>query len=373
MQFIDLAAQQKKIRAKIEANINKVLDHGRYIMGPEIKELEEKLAAYVGVDYAVGVASGTDALLMSLMAYEIGEGDAVLTTPFTFIATGEVIRLLGATPVFVDIDPDTYNIDPVEIENALEKIRSENELTPRCIIPVDLFGQAADYDEINAIAEKHGLYVIGDAAQSFGASYKGKKAGSLTEITATSFFPAKPLGAYGDGGMVFTRSAKLYEKLSSIRVHGQGSDKYNNIRVGINGRLDSLQAAVLLAKLEIFDEEVELRQEKANRYSAALKDHLKVPFVRDYNVSAWAQYSLLHPQRDAVIAKLKEKGIPTAIYYPKPLHLQDAFSDLHGKEGDFPVSERTAAEIFSIPMHPYLTAEDQERIVQAITDGVRTL
>lgn len=366
MQFIDLAAQQKRIRTLIEDNIKKVLDHGRYIMGPEIRELEEKLAGYVGVDYAVGVASGTDALLMSLMAYEIGEGDAVLTTPFTFIATGEVIRLLGATPVFVDIDPDTYNIDPAELEKVIKKITAENKVKPRCIIPVDLFGQAADYDEINDIAGKYNLFVIGDSAQSLGASYKGKKVGSLTEIAATSFFPAKPLGAYGDGGMVFTKNAELYEKLLSIRVHGQGSDKYNNIRVGINGRLDSIQAAVLLAKLEIFDEEIDLRQQVAGRYDEALKDDVRVPYVKDYNISIYAQYSILHPGRDKVIEKLKAKSIPTAIYYPKPLHLQDAFADLGYKEGDFPVSEKIAREIFSIPMHPYLTAGDQEKITGAI-------
>jgi len=365
MQFIDLAAQQKRIRTQIDDNIKKVLDHGRYIMGPEIRELEEKLAKYVGVDHAVGVASGTDALLMSLMAYEIGEGDAVLTTPFTFIATGEVIRLVGATPVFVDIDPETYNMCPWELEKVIKKILAENKVKPRCIMPVDLFGQPADYDEINKIAEKYNLYVIGDAAQSFGASYKGKKACSLAEIAGTSFFPAKPLGAYGDGGMVFTSDAKLHEKLLSIRVHGQGSDKYNNIRVGINGRLDSMQAAVLLAKLEIFDEEIELRQKVAVRYTEALKDYVKVPFVKEHNISAWAQYSILHPRREKIIDKLKENGIPTAIYYPKPLHLQDAFSYLGYKKGDFPVSERVAGEIFSVPMHPYLTPDEQDRVAAA--------
>ena len=366
MQFVDLATQQKRIRTQIDDNIKKVLDHGRYIMGPEIRELEEKLAKYVGVDHAVGVASGTDALLMSLMAYEIGEGDAVLTTPFTFIATGEVIRLVGATPVFVDIDPETYNINCRELEKAIKKILAENKLKPRCVMPVDLFGQPADYDEINTIAERYHLYVISDAAQSFGASYKGKKACSQTEIAGTSFFPAKPLGAYGDGGMIFSRDAKLHEKLLSIRVHGQGSDKYNNIRVGINGRLDSMQAAVLLAKLEIFDEEIELRQEVARRYNEALKDYVKVPFVKDHNISVWAQYSILHPRREKILEKLKENGIPTAIYYPKPLHLQEAFSYLGYRKGDFPVSEKIADEIFSIPMHPYLTPEEQDRIAAAI-------
>lgn len=366
MQFIDLAAQQKRIRRQIENNIKKVLDHGRYIIGPEVMELEEKLAEYVGVDYAVGVASGTDALLMTLMAYEIGEGDAVLTTPFTFIATGEVIRLVGATPVFVDIDPETYNMNPRKLEEVIKETLAENKLTPRCIMPVDLFGQPADYDEINSIAGKYNLFVIADAAQSFGASYKGKKVCSLTEIAGTSFFPAKPLGAYGDGGMIFTRNAGLHEKLLSIRVHGQGSDKYNNIRVGINGRLDSIQAAVLLAKLEIFDEEIDLRQKVVGRYNGALKDVVKVPYIKDHNVSVFAQYSLLHPERDRIIQELKEQEIPTAIYYPKPLHLQDVFSDLGYSRGDFPVSEQVADQVFSIPMHPYLTPEDQDRVVAAI-------
>jgi len=366
MQFIDLATQQKKIRSIIEEKIIKVLDHGRYIMGPEIKELEEKLADYVGAKYAVGVASGTDALLMSLMAHEIGEGDAVITTPFTFIATGEVIRLVGAEPVFVDIDPKTYNIDPMEFDKAVQKIETEGKLKVRGVIPVDLFGQAADYDAINAIAEKHNIVVIEDAAQSFGASYKGRKACSLSGIAATSFFPAKPLGAYGDGGMVFTQDQGLYEKLISIRVHGQGSNKYDNIRVGINGRLDSIQAAILLAKFDIFPGEIDLRQEVASNYNNLLKDHVVIPFVEDFNVSAWAQYSILHPKREEMMAKLKEQGIPTAIYYPKPLHLQDAFDFLEYKKGDFPVSEKIADEIFSIPMHPYLKTEDQEKISAVI-------
>ncbi len=366
MQFIDLHAQQKRIRNKIEVNIKKVLDHGKYIMGPEIKELEEKLARYVGTKYAVGVASGTDALLIPLMAYEIGPRDAVFTTPFTFIATGEVIQLLGATPVFADIQPDTFNIDPAKLEEVIEKVVKEGKLTPRGIIPVDLFGQPADYDEINAIAKKYDLFVLQDAAQSFGASYKGKKACAHADVGATSFFPAKPLGCYGDGGMIFTDSTELHEKLTSIRIHGKGTDKYDNVRVGVNGRLDTLQAAVLLAKMEIFEEEIELRQTVAKRYEKGLKPPAKAPRVRDYNVSAWAQYSILHLERDAVTAGLKEQGIPTAIYYPTPLHLQEAFIHLGYHKGDFPVSEETADQVFSIPMHPYLPEEDQDRIVEII-------
>jgi dTDP-4-amino-4,6-dideoxygalactose transaminase len=366
MQFIDLNAQQARIREKIEDNIKKVLDHGKYIMGPEIKELEANLAEFVGTRYAVGVASGTDALLIPLMTYEIGPGDAVFTSPFTFIATAEVIQLLGATPVFVDIQEDTFNIDPVKLEEAIKQTKGEGKLTPKGIIPVDLFGQTADYDEINAIAKKYDIFVLQDAAQSFGATYKGKKACSNGDVAATSFFPAKPLGAYGDGGMVFTDSAELHEKLVSIRVHGTGANKYDNIRIGINGRLDTMQAAVLLAKMEIFAEEVELRQKKAAYYSNGLKDTLSVPPVREYNISAWAQYTMRHPNRSDVMTALKEKGIPTAIYYPLPLHLQEAFLKLGYKSGDFPISEKAANEVFSIPMHPYLQESDQDKIIEII-------
>ena len=366
MQFIDLNAQQQRIKDKIDANIQNVLAHGKYIMGPEVKELEQTLAKYVGVDYAIGVASGTDALLMPLMANEVGPGDAIFTVSFTFIATAEVIQLLGATSVFVDIDPTTFNIDVNKLEEAIIKVKNEGKLNPKGIMPVDLFGQPADYDEINALAKKYGMFVLEDGAQGFGGTYKGKKACSLAEVAGTSFFPAKPLGTYGDGGMCFTNDKDIYEKLLSIRVHGKGSHKYDNARVGINGRLDTLMAAILLAKVEIFAEEIELRQKVANRYSEGLKDIIKTPFVKDHNISAWAQYSVLHPDREKVMAGLKEEGIPTAIYYPKPLHLQDAFVDLGYKYGDFPVSEKMAAEIFSIPMYPYLGEEDQDKVIETI-------
>lgn len=379
MQFIDLQAQQKRIRGKIEENIKKVLDHGKYIMGPEIKELEEKLARYVGVKYAVGVASGTDALLMPLMTYDIGPGDAVFTTPFTFIATAEVIQLLGAVPVFVDIQPDTFNIDPKKLEQAIKALESNDRylhptpntelstpLKPRGIITVDLFGQPADYDEINEIARKYNLFALQDAAQSFGASYKRKNTCSNTVVAATSFFPAKPLGCYGDGGMVFTNNEETLEKLISIRVHGKGSNKYDNIRVGINGRLDTIQAAVLLAKFEVFEEEIKLRQEKARTYSEGLSDVVKVPFVHNHNISAWSQYSVLHPERAEVIKKLNKNSVPTAIYYPLPLHLQGAFANLGYRKGDFPISERITEQIFSLPMHPYLLNDDQNKIIEII-------
>jgi UDP-2-acetamido-2-deoxy-ribo-hexuluronate aminotransferase len=366
MQFIDLAAQQKRIRGAIEAGFKKILDHGQYILGPEIRELEEKLSVYVGVSHAVSVASGTDALLMPLMAENIGPGDAVFTTTFTFIATAEVIRLLGATPVFVDINRETFNIDPEGLEKAILRVRSEKKLTPRGIIPVDLFGQPADYRAIQAIADRHHLFVLEDAAQSFGASQHGKKAGALARIAGTSFFPAKPLGCYGDGGMIFTDDRDVCDRLLSIRVHGQGADKYTNVRIGINGRMDSMQAAVLLAKMSIFPEEIEMRQEIAARYDRLLAGSVAVPKVLKDNVSAWAQYSVLHPHRDKVIQKLGEAGIPTAIYYPIPLHLQEAFAGLGYKKSDFPVAEKIAGEIFSLPMHPYLDKKSQDKITEVI-------
>ncbi len=379
MQFIDLFAQQKRIRDNIENNIKAVLAHGQYVMGPEVQNLEERLAAYVGAEHAMGCASGTDALMLALMAYDVGPGDAIFTTPFTFIATAEVISLLGATPIFVDIDPLTFNLDPPKLEQAVEAFESgdfstlhvpvspsPSSLTPKGVIAVDLFGLPADYDRIDEISKEHGLFIIEDAAQSFGGEYKGKKACSFGDIACTSFFPAKPLGCYGDGGMCFTDDAELDERMRSCRVHGQGSDKYENIRIGINGRLDTLQAAILLAKIEIFDEEIALRQEAAKRYSRNLKaEGIKVPEIPPDYLSAWAQYSVLAKDaehRTAVQEKLKDADIPTAIYYPKPLHLQKAFAFLGYQEGAFPISEDCASKIFSLPMHPYLKEEDQERI-----------
>lgn len=383
IQFIDLNAQQQRIRDAVLRNITRVLDHGQYIMGPEIRELEEKLAGYVGARYAVSCSSGTDALLMALMAYGAGPGDAIFTSPFTFVATAEVISLLGATPVFVDIEPDTFNIDPVKLEQAVDALEKKDPeihplprgfegLRPKGIIPVDLFGQPADYDAINALAQKKGLFVIEDAAQSFGAEYRGKKACALADVAATSFFPAKPLGCYGDGGMVFTDDSALYEHLTSVRVHGKGSDKYDNIRIGINGRCDTLQAAILLAKLEIFPEEMDLRQEVAGRYTDALRSSgdIQTPQVKDGRLSAWAQYSLVSGKKEDILDALKKAGIPTAIYYPKPLHLQGAYTYLGYKPGDCPVSEITAGKIFSLPMHPYLTKEEQQKITDVILGAV---
>ena len=366
MQFIDLNAQQQRIYPTLMERIGQVLAHGKFIMGPEVKELEERLATYVGVKHAISCSSGTDALLIPLMAYGVGLGDAVLTTPFTFISTAEVIQLLGATPIFVDIDPKTFNIDPEALEKTVKSL-GENPATktlrPKGIITVDLFGQPADYDKINALAKEHGLFVLEDAAQSFGATYKGKKACSLTEVAATSFFPAKPLGCYGDGGAIFTDQDDLAAVFRSIRVHGQGRNKYDNVRLGLNGRLDTMQAAILLAKLEIFDQEVAARQEVAQRYSEGLRPMVEVPYVAPECTSVWAQYSVLSDRKEALLQQLKEAGIPTAIYYPKPLHLQDAFLHLGYQAGDFPVSEKIAASIFSLPMHPYLTSEEQKFII----------
>ncbi len=380
MQFIDLAAQQARIREKIEANITAVLDHGRYVMGPEIGTLEKSLGDFAGAKHALACASGTDALLMALMAYNVGPGDAILTTPFTFIATAEVISLLGATPVFVDIDPATFNIDPEKIKLAIAALRSGDsgqhplpvgaELALRGIITVDLFGLPADYDRINAIAGENDLFVIEDAAQSFGGEYFGKKAGSLADVACTSFFPAKPLGCYGDGGICFTDDDRLLGIMESVRIHGQGGDKYDNVRIGINGRLDTLQAAILNAKFEIFPEEVKLRRQVAKKYNELLSQApLETPAVPSDYLSVWAQYSLLARDADhraELQAKLKDAGIPTAIYYPRPLHLQTAFAYLNYKSGAFPISEDFSTRIFSLPMHPYLAIRDQERIAQVM-------
>ena len=358
MQFIDLAAQQKRIRAGIDRRIGRVLDHGKYIMGPEVFELEEKLAAYTGVRHAVTCSSGTDALLMVLMALDIGPGDAVFAPTFTFVATAEVICLLGATPVFVDVDPDTFNMDPACLAEAVETLGAS--LTPRCVIPVDLFGLPADYAAIRGIAEQHGLFVLEDAAQSFGATWNGKKAGSLAHAAATSFFPAKPLGCYGDGGAVFTDDEDLAEKLISIRVHGKGTHKYDNVRVGINGRLDTIQAAVLLEKLAVFDAELAARDRVANRYRRVLEDRVRCQTVPPGFTSAWAQFSVVHRDRDEIMATLRHQGIPTAVYYPAPLHCQTAFAHLGYAPDDFPVSFHLSRNIFSLPMHPYLTDTDIE-------------
>ena len=370
--FIDLKKQYKQVDAAVQAGINAVLEHGAYVMGPEIARLENKLSSFSAVRHAVGCASGTDALLMALMAFDVGPGDAVFTTPFTFMATAETIALLGATPVFVDIDPVTFNIDPDDLRRKIGEVKDTMpELEAKGVVAVDLFGQPADYDRIEPLARNNGMFLVVDAAQSFGATYKGKPVCSLGDVACTSFFPAKPLGCYGDGGMVFTHNDELQGLLTSIRVHGMGEDKYENVRLGINGRLDSMQAAVLLAKFEIFPNEIVKRQAAAERYNELLADApgLTTPEVAEGCTSVWAQYSLLAEgpdHREAVMTRLKNAGIPSVIYYPKPLHLQKAYAYLEHAPGAFPVSEEIAGRIFSLPMHPYLEAEDQRIIARAL-------
>lgn len=368
--FIDLKIQYKALEDNIKLRINHVLEHGQYIMGPEVAELESKLAEYTGAKHCISASSGTDTLMIAMMALGVGYGDEVITTPFTFIATGEMITLLGAKPVFVDIDPRTYNIDPAKIETAI---------TPKtkAIMPVSLYGQCADFDAINAIAEKHCLPVIEDAAQSFGATYKGKKSCNLSTMGSTSFFPSKPLGAYGDGGALFTNDDELAKAMREIRVHGQ-EKRYYHSKIGINGRLDTMQAAILLAKLERFDWEVEQRGKLGARYTGLIKEYkdknlqlsVITPYIEPHNTSVYAQYTLRVKNREQVQQKLKETGIPTAVHYPVPLHLQPAFANLSQGEGSYPISETAAKEVMSLPMGPDLDIDTQNMIIDCLIQAV---
>ncbi len=366
--FIDLNRQYRRIEKDVLAGIARVLDSGHYILGSEVAELEKQLAEYAGSKYALACSSGTDALLMALMALEIGPGDAVFTTPFTFFATPESVALVGATPVFSDIEEDTYNMDPVKLEAAIEATLKEGKLTPKAIMPVDLFGQAANYKDILAIAEKYGLKVIEDACQGFGAVAPcGKKAPSLGHIGCTSFFPAKPLGCYGDGGAVFTDDEDLYKKMFSILVHGRSADdKYDNARLGLNARLDTVQAAVLLEKLKLFPEEVELRQQVAATYMEELAGLVKLPVVLPRYTSVWAQFCPRSKDYAKIQDALKAADIPSARYYPIPMHLLKAMQYLGYKEGDFPIAEACAKDIFALPMHPYLEKETIQKIAAVI-------
>jgi len=365
MQFVDLKTQYRALRDPINARIQRVLDHGQYIMGPEVKELEAALAARTGAAHCVTVASGTEALLMSLMALGVGPGDEVITTSFTFIATGEVIVLLGAKPVFVDVEPDTCNIDVSRVEACI---------TPRtkAIMPVSLYGQCGDMDELNAIAARHGLPVIEDAAQSFGATYKDRQSCHLSTLGCTSFFPSKPLGCYGDGGAVFTDDDALAQALREIRVHGQ-SGRYYHTRIGVGGRMDTIQCAVLLGKLGRFEWEIERRIAIGERYRrelASLESRgLRTVVVRPDRSSVWAQFTIMVPGREAVIEKLKAAGIPTAIHYPRPIHAQPAYAQF-AREGATPVSDRLAGQVMSLPMHPDLDEATQDRIVQALREAL---
>lgn len=356
MQFIDLAAQQARIKEQIDTNIQRVLAHGQYILGPEVAELEEKLATYVGAKYCISCANGTDALQIALMAIGVGVGDEVITPGFTYIATAETVALLGARPVYVDVDAQTYNLDPSLLEAAI---------TPRtkAIIPVSLYGQCADFDAINAIATKHNIPVIEDGAQSFGATYKGRKSCNLTTIACTSFFPSKPLGCYGDGGAIFTNNEELAIVLRQIARHGQDR-RYHHIRIGVNSRLDTLQAAILLPKLALLDEEMQLRQEVAAEYNR-LFAQLGVdstPFIAEYNTSAYAQYTIRVKHRDSVAAQLKEQGIPTAVHYPIPLNKQPAVASA----AILPVGDLIAEEVISLPFHPYMSKADVAKVVAAV-------
>ena len=371
--FIDLAAQRRRLGRAVDDAVTRVLDHGGYIMGPEVAELEKDLARFCGAAEVVSCANGTDALVLALMALGVKAGDVVLCPSFTFAATAEVVALAGATPVFVDVREDTFNMDVDHLRQAIDEAKRQG-LNAVGVITVDLFGQPADYDAILPVCEDAGLWVVSDAAQSFGATYKGRRVGTFGVITTTSFFPAKPLGCYGDGGAIFTDDKALAAVLRSLRVHGQGSDKYDNVRIGVNGRLDTIQAAVLIEKLKIFEEEIAAREKIAQRYNRGLCEVATVPTVREDCTSVWAQYTIrVKPgEREATLARLKERGIPTAVYYPKPLHRQTAYRDYPVAGGGLPTSDRLSAEVLSLPMHPYLDRETQDYIIDAVRTALKT-
>lgn len=370
MQFIDLGAQRERISDKLKTAIDNVVTDGRYILGPQVAQFEQELANYVGVKHVIACANGTDALMLPLMAYGIGPGDAVFCPSFTFAATAEVVALRQAEPVFVEIDPDTYNIDPESLEAAIQMVIAEGRLKPRAIIPVDLFGLAADYQAILAIADRYGLAVIEDAAQSVGGTRGNSKCGSFGHVGSTSFYPAKPLGCYGDGGAMFTNDDALADTLRSLAFHGKGETQYDNVRIGINSRLDTLQAAILIEKLAILEDEMEKRQQVALRYNNGLRGTVKVPEIIDGSRSAWAQYAIETPRRDELKAHLQQAGIPSVIYYVKPLHLQPAYSQYQSSPTGMAISEELPSRILCLPMHPYLSNEDQDRIIATIKEFI---
>jgi len=372
--FIDIGAQRRRLGKSIDEAVSSVLAHCQFINGPEVTKLEAELADFSGAKHVVSCASGTDALLMVLMAKSVGRGDAVLCPSFTFCATGEAVALTGATPVFVDVDEATFNMDAASLNRGIATARKLG-LKPKAVIPVDLFGQSADHDAIAAIASAEGLFVLDDAAQAFGASYKGRRLGTSGLATATSFFPAKPLGCFGDGGAIFTDDAELAATLRSIRVHGQGSDKYDNIRLGLTGRLDTMQAAILLEKLKIFEDEIGARNKVAERYAQGLGNVVTVPHLASGCTSVWAQYTIRLPRgcdRDGFAAALKSQGIPTAIYYPKSMHQQTAYRHFPVAEGGLPASESLSGDVISLPMHAYLDEPTQDRIIKAVRDAFST-
>jgi dTDP-4-amino-4,6-dideoxygalactose transaminase len=372
--FIDIGAQRRRLGKSIDEAVSRVLAHCQFINGPEVAQLEAALADFSGAKHVVSCASGTDALLMVLMAKDVGRGDAVLCPSFTFCATAEAVALTGATPVFVDVDEATFNIDAASLKRGIATAKGLG-LKPRAVIPVDLFGQSADHDAIGAVAEAEGIFVLDDAAQAFGASYKGRRLGAFGLATATSFFPAKPLGCFGDGGAIFTDDAELAATLRSVRVHGQGSDKYDNVRLGLTGRLDTMQAAILIEKLKIFEDEIAARNKVAERYAQGLGNVVTVPQVASGATSIWAQYTIRLPlgcDRDSFAAALKAQGIPTAIYYPKSMHQQTAYRDFPVADGGLPASERLSRDVISLPMHAYLEESAQERIIKAVRGAFST-
>ena len=366
--FIDLDKQKKRLGNKIDNSINSVLSHGQYIMGPEVNELELKLAEYTGAKYSVTCASGTDALVLSLMAYGIGPGDIVFCPTFTFPATAEAIVILGAIPYFVDVDKDTYNISVDSLKNAILTVKQKSNYNSKAIIAVDLYGLPANYNKLHSIAKENELILIADAAQSFGAKYKDNKVGVLADITCVSFFPAKPLGCYGDGGAIFTDNINIQNKIKSLRAHGKGKNKYDIDYIGINSRLDTIQASILLTKLKEFDWEVEQRNIIASNYTRAFENKIKVPVISKNYKSVWAQYTLRHSERDKILSILKARGIPTMVYYPLPMHRQKAYNKYYNNDITLSNSEELAKEVFSLPMYPDLSKNDQEYIVMQLLD-----
>jgi dTDP-4-amino-4,6-dideoxygalactose transaminase len=368
--FIDLAAQRRRLGSRIDEAVARVLAHGQYILGPEVTELEKKLAEFSGAKHAITCANGTDAIHLVLMALGVGPGDAVFVPGFTFVATAEVVGLVGASPVFVDVDRDTFNMSLESLAAAIPEAKRQG-LTPKAVIAVDLYGQPADYAAIHKMAGEHGLAVIADGAQSFGGAFEGKRVGALAPYTTTSFYPAKPLGCYGDGGAIFTNDDEGAELLKSLRFHGKGDHQYNNVRIGMNSRLDTIQAAILLPKLEIFADEVAAREAVANRYSKALDGATKVPLIRNGAQSAWAQYTIVADNRDGMVAACKASGVPTAIHYPIPLHMQIGYKSFPRAPGGLPNCEWLASRVVSLPMHPYLDAPTQDRIIAVVRGALK--
>jgi dTDP-4-amino-4,6-dideoxygalactose transaminase len=368
--FIDLQAQRKRLGPQLMQAVEKAVEGGQWVLGPQVRELEEKLAALAGVKHALACANGTDALMIVLRAWNVGPGDAVFVPAFTFAASAEVVALVGAEPVFVDVLADTYNMDPKSLEAAIAMVKRDGKLKPRVVMPVDLFGQPADYAALEPIIKREKLLMLCDTAQGFGAAWHAKRTGSLGDASATSFFPAKPLGCYGDGGATFTNDDGLIQLLRSIHVHGQGADKYENVRIGVNSRLDTIQAAILLEKMKVFPEEIEMRDAIAQRYSKALgqSNSIRVPHVIDGAGSTWAQYTIQVPDRDKLAADLKAKGVPTAIYYPMPMTAQKGYA--HYPAVPVPVSTEIGKHVISLPMHPYLDAATQDLIIEAVLESV---